>query len=110
VIFDTNAPESRVRSRVWNTVRMTTGTPSSGLSDREQRMLVFERTWWSYDGGRDAAIREQFDVSPADYHRALGELIDRPEAADFDPLLVRRLRRRRTVRTRERSARRLERS
>jgi hypothetical protein len=87
---------------------MTSTTP--GLTEREEQMLVFERTWWTYDGSRDAAIRAEFGVSPGDYHRALGELIDRPEAAAFDGLLVRRLRRQRTVRTRERSARRVART
>ncbi|MEP9383130.1 DUF3263 domain-containing protein [Nocardioides sp. KR10-350] len=76
---------------------------SPGLTERERRMLEFERSWWSYAGGRDAAVREQFGLTPADYHRALNALIDRPEALDHDPLLVRRLRRMRATRRDRRS-------
>jgi hypothetical protein len=75
---------------------------ASGLDERAISMLAFERGWWSYDADREEAIRERFGLSPADYHRVLGELISRPEALDHDPLLVRRLRRQRTSRTRER--------
>lgn len=76
------------------------------LTERERRILEFERSWWSYDGGRDAAVRDEFGLSPAEYHRALGALIDHPGALDHDPLLVKRLRRQRAARTRARSERR----
>jgi hypothetical protein len=39
------------------------------------------------------------------YYQLLNELIDRPEAAEFDPALVARLRRQRGRRQRLRSAR-----
>ena len=41
------------------------------------------------------------------YYQVLNALIDRPEALEADPLLVRRLRRLRASRQRQRSARRL---
>ncbi|MDQ1687428.1 MAG: hypothetical protein QOK42_403, partial [Frankiaceae bacterium] len=41
------------------------------------------------------------------YYQVLNALIDRPEALEFDPMLVKRLRRMRSARARARSARRL---
>jgi hypothetical protein len=76
------------------------------LTDREIDILAFERSWWAAGRAKDTAIREQFDLSSADYYRLLGELLDRPEALTHDPLLIRRLRRQRLTRQRERSARR----
>ncbi|WGL50921.1 DUF3263 domain-containing protein [Nocardioides sp. BP30] len=79
---------------------------SGALSQRESEILTFERSWWSAGGAKETAIRERFDLSAAHYYRLLGELIDRPEALEQDPLLVRRLRRQRLARQRARSVRR----
>jgi hypothetical protein len=76
------------------------------LSDREIDILAFERSWWATGRPKDAAIRERFELSSAEYYRLLGDLLDRPEALGHDPLLIRRLRRQRLTRQRERSARR----
>lgn len=81
---------------------MTTGQ----LDPRAADLLAFERSWWSFGAAKDAAIRERFGISSADYYRELGELIDSAEALAHDPLLVRRLRRQRSARQRSRSARR----
>lgn len=78
----------------------------TALSALEQRMLAFERSWWARDTDRDAAIRDEFGLSPAEFRHRLGELIDRPEALAFDPLLIRRLRRLRSTRRQVRSERR----
>ena len=78
-----------------------------GLSERDQDILAFERQWWKYAGAKEAAVREQFDMSSTRYYQVLNALIDRPEALAEDPLLVRRLRRLRAARQRQRSARRL---
>jgi hypothetical protein len=77
------------------------------LSDRDQQILEFERQWWKYAGAKETAVREQFDMSATRYYQVLNALIDRPEALESDPLLVRRLRRLRAARQRQRSARRL---
>ena len=66
-------------------------------------MLEFERTWWSLDASRDDAIVAQFELSVERYTQLLHELIDRPEALEADPLVVRRLQRTRDRRRRERS-------
>ena len=78
-----------------------------GLSDRDREILQFERQWWKYAGAKETAVREQFDMSATRYYQVLNALIDRPEALEVDPLLVRRLRRLRAARQRQRSARRL---
>jgi Protein of unknown function (DUF3263) len=86
------------------------GSPAaapSGLSERDARILAFERQWWKYAGAKEQALREQFDMSATRYYQVLNSLIDRPEAIAFDPMLVKRLRRLRTARQRARSARRL---
>src|SRR3954464_7970976 len=77
------------------------------LSDRDRNILDFERQWWKYAGAKESAVREKFDMSSTRYYQVLNALIDRPEALEHDPLLVRRLRRLRATRQRQRSARRL---
>ncbi|WP_370288925.1 DUF3263 domain-containing protein [Nocardioides sp.] len=77
------------------------------LSDRDLAILDFERQWWKYAGAKESAVRERFDMSATRYYQVLNALIDRPEALAADPLLVRRLRRLRSQRQRQRSARRL---
>ncbi len=81
--------------------------PSSELTQRESDILAFERHWWKFAGAKEQAVREKFDLSSTRYYQVLNALIDRPEALIEDPLLVRRLRRLRTARQRQRSARRL---
>ncbi len=77
------------------------------LSDRDRDILGFERQWWKYAGAKEQAVREKFDMSSTRYYQVLNALIDKPEALRADPLLVRRLRRLRSQRQRQRSARRL---
>ena len=76
------------------------------LTDADREMLAFERDWWRHAIAKDRAVRDRFGLAPADYYRTLSELIDRDEALEHDPLLVRRLRRLRVTRRRERAARR----
>jgi hypothetical protein len=80
---------------------------ASDLSERDRDILEFERHWWKYAGAKEQAVREKFDMSSTRYYQVLNALIDRPEALQADPLLVRRLRRLRATRQRQRSARRL---
>lgn len=77
------------------------------LSERDCDILDFERQWWKYAGAKEQAVRDKFDMSATRYYQVLNALIDRPEALAHDPLLVRRLRRLRSARQRQRSARRL---
>ncbi len=80
---------------------------ATGLSQRDEQVLAFERQWWKYSGAKEQAVREKFDMSSTRYYQVLNALIDSPDALAFDPLLVRRLRRLRAARQRARSARRL---
>ena len=83
------------------------------LTDRDRAILDFERTWWlepgperpSGAGGtgpKAAAIQARTGLSPTRYYRLLAQLIGSAEAAAYDPLVVRRLRKMRTNRRRAR--------
>jgi hypothetical protein len=79
------------------------------LTDRERAILDFERTWWTEPGPsggkpgpKGAAIQARFGLSPARYYQLLAELIGSAEAAVYDPLVVRRLRKLRSHRRRAR--------
>ena len=76
----------------------------SQLSERDQAILGFERQWWKYSGAKEAAIRELFDMSSTRYYQLINTLIDTPEALEFDPMLVKRLRRMRSSRQAARTA------
>jgi hypothetical protein len=82
--------------------------PAAGeLTQREREILAFERQWWKYAGAKEQAIRELFDVSPTRYYQLVNRLIDKRDALELDPMLVKRLRRLRAGRQRARSAPRL---
>jgi Protein of unknown function (DUF3263) len=81
--------------------------PAPGLTAREHEILAFERQWWKYAGAKEQAIRELFDMSPTRYYQLLNNLLEKPEAIEADPMLIKRLRRQRSVRLRSRAARRL---
>ena len=78
----------------------------SQLSDLDREILEFEQDWVSHAGAKDTAVRERFDLTPAGYHQLLSRLIDLPAAEAHAPRLVRRLRRLRSARQEQRSARR----
>jgi hypothetical protein len=82
-------------------------TPLGGLSDRDRKIIAFERQWWKYAGAKEQAIRELFDMSATRYYQVLNALIDNPAALEADPMLIKRLNRLRATRQRARSARRL---
>jgi hypothetical protein len=77
-------------------------TAEPGLSRREQAILEFERGWWKEAGTKRRAIRASLSMSASRYYEVLDHLIDEPDALAHDPLLVRRLRRKRTARRRQR--------
>jgi hypothetical protein len=69
------------------------------------RILAFERSWWRLAGAKERDILDIFGVPVTRYYQLLNDLIDRPEAAEFDPVLVTRLRRQRSRRRALRSDR-----
>jgi hypothetical protein len=76
----------------------------SSLTELEMRILALERSWWRTPGAKEREIQGTIGITPTRYYQLLNELIDQPAAAEFDPVLVARLRRRRTVRGKVRSA------
>ena len=103
------APIDDARSDVNNDTgepeTATTTTIRPTLTDRERAMLAFERSWWRHAGSKEQAIRETFELSATHYYRLLNALLDVPAAAEFDPLVVGRLRRLRASRARRRTRR-----
>ncbi|MEY9214094.1 DUF3263 domain-containing protein [Thermobifida halotolerans] len=87
--------------------RRSASADQTRLDERDQRILAFERQWWKLEGSKEQAIRDEFGFSPTRYYQILNGLIDRPEALVFDPMTVKRLRRRRADRRRQRVARKL---
>jgi Protein of unknown function (DUF3263) len=78
-------------------------SPGGGLSERDRAVLTFEKQHWKYAGSKEQAIRDRFGISANRYYQVLNALLDRPEALEFEPVVVGRLRRRREVRQRARS-------
>lgn len=71
---------------------------SPALTDRDRAVLDFEREWTGRRGGKARAIQAVFGFSATRYYQLLTGLVDQPAAHDHDPLLIRRLRRRRRSR------------
>jgi hypothetical protein len=78
-----------------------------GLSEREERILAFEREWWRHGGAKEGVIRTQFGLGVTEYFQVLNALLESEAALAHDPMLVKRLRRMRDVRQRGREARHL---
>jgi len=76
--------------------------PLMALSDRERAIIDFERSWWAEPGPKELAIRERFKLSATRYYQVLNALLESPDAIEYDPLVVRRLRRLRDRRRRAR--------
>nr|WP_303645315.1 DUF3263 domain-containing protein [Pseudofrankia inefficax] len=68
------------------------------MSDRDARVLRFERRTWRYPAAKDEAIRTEFGLSPARYYQLLNALIESPAALAAEPVLVGRLSRLRAAR------------
>ena len=77
----------------------------SSLTDLETRILEFERNWWRFAGAKEVAIKDLFDLTAPRYYQLLNDLIDRDDALEASPMLVKRLRRLREARMQARTAR-----
>jgi len=80
-------------------------TAGSTLTDLERRILEFERNWWRFAGAKESAIKELFALTAPRYYQLLNDLIDRADALEAAPMLVKRLRRLREARMSARTAR-----
>ena len=74
--------------------------PETGLDERAEQILAFERRWWKHAGAKEQAIRDTFGLSATRYYQVLNGLLDDPAALERDPVLVGRLRRLRASRAR----------
>lgn len=74
------------------------------LSDEDKLLLAIEADRYLQSGRKDAVIRQQLDMSSTRYYQRLNTLLDDPAAEAHDPVLVHRLRRLRTKRSRNRAA------
>lgn len=77
------------------------------LTERDAAILDFEENWFTAEVPKEQAIMDRFSMSATRYYQQLNQLIDRDAAVEYKPLLVKRLRRLRSQRQAERSARRL---
>ncbi|OKI52898.1 DUF3263 domain-containing protein [Micromonospora sp. CB01531] len=75
---------------------------AAGLTERERRILTFEQQWWKHAGAKEQAIRDTFGLSATRYYQLLNALLDHPAALAAEPVLIGRLRRLRSSRTRNR--------
>lgn len=75
---------------------------TDALGETERAVLAFERSWWQRGAGstKADAIRAELHLSATRYYALLSDLLDSAAALAYDPLLVRRLRRRRSDRRR----------
>ena len=72
------------------------------LTQRDRDILDFESAWWSESGPKEQLIRDRFELSATRYYQILNELLETVEAYEYNPLVVRRLRRLRDRRRRAR--------
>jgi hypothetical protein len=79
-------------------------TQGPTLTDLETRILEFERNWWRFAGAKETAIKDLFDMTAPRYYQLLNDLIDRDDALEASPMLVKRLRRLREARMAARTA------
>ncbi|MCR2784088.1 MULTISPECIES: DUF3263 domain-containing protein [unclassified Microbacterium] len=75
------------------------------LTPRDRAILDFESGWSRHGPVKEEAIHAHLGLSPARYYQLLGRLIDTPEALEYDPMMVARLRRIRDAREQARRAR-----
>ncbi|MGO1267349.1 MAG: DUF3263 domain-containing protein, partial [Microbacterium gubbeenense] len=65
-------------------------------------LLSFEARWPGNSGAKEEAIRAELGITPAHYYARLDRAIDTAPAAEFDPILTRRLLEQRRRRNRRR--------
>ncbi|MCD1287287.1 MULTISPECIES: DUF3263 domain-containing protein [unclassified Brevibacterium] len=63
------------------------------MDDLGRQVLDLERKYPKYGGTKDHAIRERFGFSATTYFQILNRLLDDPEAAWMEPVIINRLRR-----------------
>lgn len=105
--MDANTVTPEIEASAAHIVPQSRQPVEAELSDLEIKILDFERAWWQYAGAKEQAIKDLFGMSATRYYQALNSLLDKQAALAVDPLLIKRLRRLRTSRQQQRSARRV---
>lgn len=82
--------------------------PTRNLTAADLEVLEFERARWKYQGRKQAVALERFGVMPPRYYQRLAAILDHPDAAAYNPQLVRQLRASRAQRSAHRAADRIE--
>lgn len=75
------------------------------LTDSDKALLDFAGRWYRFPGAQEQAMRDELGLSATTYWRKVSTLLDRPDAAAYAPVTVKRLRRLREQRLSARSAR-----
>jgi len=78
---------------------------TSALSERDRAILDFEQRAPASAGARETAIRRELGLGAVRYQQLLNQLIDRPAALAYAPMLVGRLHRLRAARHGSRATR-----
>ena len=68
------------------------------LTERDMAIIDFERSAWKSSETKHQSIRQTFSIYPERYYQLRDSLLDKPEALQFDPLVIKRLQRDRKVR------------
>lgn len=77
------------------------------LSDRDKSILDFESQNPHHDGIKEEKIVRTYNMSATRYYQILGALIDHPEAQEYKPVMMNRMRRVRDENRWKRSAKRI---
>jgi hypothetical protein len=64
------------------------------MTDTEMAILDFERQWWCHAGAKDQEVAQRWGMTASEYDSRLIAIAVRPEAMTYDPITVRRIRRR----------------
>jgi superfamily I DNA/RNA helicase len=67
--------------------------PVSSLPASDQLLLSVEAQWWTQPSPKAEFVAEQLGLSLNAYEQRLRDLVNEQAALDYDPLLIRRLRR-----------------
>lgn len=71
------------------------------MTELERAILDVESRFWRHAGAKEDHVREHLRLSPVSYYQRVNALLDRPDAVEYAPQVVARLRR---VRARSRRA------
>ncbi len=63
------------------------------LGERDRAVIDVERTWWLDGRTKAEVVRARLALSMSRYNELLAHLVAGSEAEDYDPLVVRRVRR-----------------